>query len=222
MATEVIADRRAAPERILRLADPALGLGRLGCRRGRGVGSSTAGRALPGGGDANVRRESGTREDIALGPHLIRVELSLDARRLGVVGAGERDQVAARGSAGLVATDVELGAGWVILGAVRGTGVVQRDDLMAKKVSARREVGRDRHTRGLPLADLELDPRAVLLDALLVDLEPLGLRRIELVAWGVPAGSHVVDDWTKLMGPRGPLEHDFVTGVGVGDQSGRG
>jgi len=72
----------------------------------------------------------------------------------------------------------------------------------------------------LSIHEILLDPVSVGLASSLIDLEPLGIRRIEFVTAGRAARSHVGHDGTGVVGPLGtvwvtPGERDLAARVDI-------
>lgn len=148
----------------------------------------------------------------------------VDARIVVIVRAWEGDGLV--GGTSLRAANADLRAGGIELGAAKGHGKVERDDLVADKVFpwgyGCRECHRDRravHCRAcasvcvaqkknedekekrLRTDVLLVKSSPIRLLANLVNFEPLGGRTIERVAGRGVARSHISHKWTSIMRP---------------------
>jgi hypothetical protein len=102
---------------------------------------------------------------------------------------------------------------------------MQGDDLMANEVVPRSDILGEPNGRDASGEKVVLDPfSAVGFPADFVDLEPLGVCLVELVASNGSTGSHICQHGTNVVRPRAitsspPVESDSVAGIGSSGES---
>jgi hypothetical protein len=162
-----------------------------------------------------------------------------DVRRLGVkdrgvkdarvgvgIRAGERHEIARGGKARFVASDAELRATGVELGAAHRRGKMERDDLVSGHVIARGKGGGHLNGRNTTIEKLILPPYVVFIFAYFLYLEPLSVDRVKLVACDISAGREVREHRSNVMRPLAtirttPIKLKSAPRVGVEDVGGR-
>jgi len=139
-----------------------------------------------------------------------------------LVGIGTREGYSGRWVAISVASDLDLGARGIEFGPTHASREMQSNNLMSDQVSAGSEVLREYDVESVPLHDISLIPGTGVLFANLINLEPLGTGRVELVAGRGTTGSHIGHQRSSIVRPilsssSRPLESNGTAWVGRDD-----
>lgn len=176
--------------------------GRRGTRRrGRGGGRIT----IVVGGSRRVGRRLGSKLGNSRARELVgsvAEGVDEDARVVVRIATRELDEFIGAGSSSLIAANVDLDAGGVELGTSGRVGQMKGDDLVTEEIPTTSESGRKLERVGLSVELVLLDPSttaAALTN--FVNLEPLRVSGIELVACSRAARSQVDFHRTSVMWP---------------------
>jgi len=173
-----------------------------GSRIGRGrtilaVGTS-ASRAIGHVGPGSELRNRGTREAVGVVGEGVHKDAGVVVR----VATRELDEFIGAGRPGLVTADVDLDAGGIELGTSGLIGQMKGDDFVTEKISTAGEVGRELERVGLSIELILLNPSTgtgAFTD--FINLEPLSVRGVELVARSGTARSQVDFHRTSVVWP---------------------
>lgn len=138
--------------------------------------------------------------------HLIVQILAVDvwhinARIIVLVRSGKADEILFLGHSVLIATNLHLRARWVELCPVSFICEVKGKDLMTKEIISCFEVRRNLKIERFSCLEIGLIPVSAVLLPLLINLEPLGSRGIEIRARLISTRCHIGDHWAVEMRP---------------------